>query len=391
MNGLTSTTDDDKNPQRENNHSGKAKAPSSGTGDYRLEALGKLLASEHFRASERNKRFLKFVVEETVAGRAARIKAFTVAVDVFGRDSNFDASVDPIVRIAAGHLRRALDEYYATHGRDDPVRIALPLGTYVPTFTIRESLPRRAVRRLQLLAADRRRRLQSGAVGAVMALSAAAAALVYVSLPPQASAPQKPVVVVDHARAQGTDAGTGGLADLFTQSLWIALSRQEAVRMVGVRPEEEFGTVLAHARARFGVNAPVLQLLTTVAADESELRVYWHVLDGRSNETYLSASAAMELAPGQRQAVHAEVARQVAASLARLEAGTKAGQAVGEGASASSSRSRRIMVLSISGLAGTVLSTHGITDNRLSRVPMHLQGAQDPTCDTRGVAGGALG
>ncbi|MFC6489521.1 hypothetical protein ACFP9U_16305, partial [Nitratireductor sp. GCM10026969] len=201
MNGLTSTTDDDKNPQRENNRSGKAKALSSGAGDYRLEALGKLLASEHFRASERNKRFLKFVVEETVAGRAARIKAFTVAVDVFGRDSNFDASVDPIVRIAAGHLRRALDEYYATHGRDDPVRIALPLGTYVPTFTIRESLPRRAVRRLQLLAADRRRRLQSGAVGAVMALSAAAAALVYVSLPPQASAPQKPVVVVDHARA----------------------------------------------------------------------------------------------------------------------------------------------------------------------------------------------
>ncbi|MFC6490759.1 hypothetical protein, partial [Nitratireductor sp. GCM10026969] len=103
--------------------------------------------------------------------------------------------------------------------------------------------------------------------------------------------------------------------------------------MVGVRPEEEFGTVLAHARARFGVDAPVLQLLTTVAADESELRVYWHVLDGRSNETYLSASAAMELAPGQRQAVHAEVARQVAASLARLEAGMKAGQAAGEGAS----------------------------------------------------------
>lgn len=314
MNGLTSTTDDEKNPRGEKDRAKKAAA--SGAGDYRREALDRLLSSEHFRASERNKRFLKFVVEETVAGRAARIKAFTVAVDVFGRDANFDASVDPIVRIAAGHLRRAIDEYYTTHGRDDPVRISLPLGTYVPTFTIREGLPQRALKRLQMLVADRRRRLQSGAVGAAMALSAAVAAAAYLSLAP-APESRRPIVVVDHARVPETDTGTTRLADLFTHSLWIALGRQDAVRMVGVRPEEDFAAVLAQARARFDAGAPVLQLLTTVTADARELRVYWHVLDGRTNETYLSASTAVELSA--ERVVPVAVAREVAASLARFE------------------------------------------------------------------------
>lgn len=317
MNGLKSTIDQDKTPELKEKPSIAAKGLPPGSGDYRLQALARLLSCEHFRASERNKRFLKFVVEETVSGRAGRIKAFTVAVDVFGRDSNFDASVDPIVRIAAGHLRRALDDYYATHGRNDPVRISLPLGTYVPTFTLREKFPRRMAKRLQLLVADRRRRLQSGAVGVAMALSAAGAAMFYVTVSPsEGSLPQKPIIVVDHARAGNAAAG---LADLFTQSLWIALGRQEAVRTVGVRADEDIGMVLARARKSFSAGAPLLQLLTTVNVDNGELHVYWHVLDGRSNETYLSASGVTELVPGDPDAAYVMAARAVADSLAHVD------------------------------------------------------------------------
>jgi adenylate cyclase len=75
------------------------------------------------------------VVEETLSGRSGDIKGFTIATKVFGRKENFDPYHDPIVRIEAGRLRRALERYYLSSGKDDPVFINIPKGTYVPTFT----------------------------------------------------------------------------------------------------------------------------------------------------------------------------------------------------------------------------------------------------------------
>ncbi|MGK9236788.1 hypothetical protein KXS07_33525 [Inquilinus limosus] len=103
------------------------------------EALERILTSADFRASERNRRFLRYVVEETLAGRTDRIKGYSIAVAVFDRDESFDPQVDPIVRIEAGRLRRSLDHYYLTGGQDDAIRITVPKGTYVPTFTAREA------------------------------------------------------------------------------------------------------------------------------------------------------------------------------------------------------------------------------------------------------------
>ena len=96
--------------------------------------LMRILGSADFDASERNRRFLSHVVEETLSGRSARIKAYTIATSVFGRGEDFDPQVDSIVRIEAGRLRRSLDNYYLRKGADDPVRIVIPKGTYVPTF-----------------------------------------------------------------------------------------------------------------------------------------------------------------------------------------------------------------------------------------------------------------
>ena len=78
-----------------------------------LEALEGLLNDAAFQTSARNKQFLRFVVEETLAGRGHRIKSYTIAVDVFGRPADFDGAVDPIVRIEASRLRMALSIYYA--------------------------------------------------------------------------------------------------------------------------------------------------------------------------------------------------------------------------------------------------------------------------------------
>jgi TolB-like protein len=99
--------------------------------------LAEILQSPHFDSTSRSRRFLTYVVEETLAGRAERIKAFSIATDVFGRDASFDAHSDPIVRLEAARLRRALEQYYLVAGQGDPLVITIPKGAYVPSFRLR--------------------------------------------------------------------------------------------------------------------------------------------------------------------------------------------------------------------------------------------------------------
>jgi adenylate cyclase len=96
--------------------------------------LQRILASPEFHGTRRQREFLQFVVSEAIAGRAEEIKAFTVATRVFGRKEDFDQSIDPIVSIQANGVRRALERYYLVAGQQDPVRIDIPRGSYVPTF-----------------------------------------------------------------------------------------------------------------------------------------------------------------------------------------------------------------------------------------------------------------
>ena len=115
-----------------------------GASDVR-EQLRSMLASDGFSASARNRRFLEYVVEETLAGRADRIKAYNIATSVFGRGPDFNPDLDSIVRIEAGRLRRSLDHYYLTAGSSDAVRILIPKGSYAPLFVPAQANPAEAV------------------------------------------------------------------------------------------------------------------------------------------------------------------------------------------------------------------------------------------------------
>jgi len=96
--------------------------------------LKRILDSQEFHATEQQRKFLEFVVTETLCGKADEIKGYTVATRVFGRRENFDQATDPIVSIQANKLRRALERYYLIAGRQDQIRIDIPKGAYVPTF-----------------------------------------------------------------------------------------------------------------------------------------------------------------------------------------------------------------------------------------------------------------
>jgi adenylate cyclase len=109
-------------------------APSADDPEAVREELARIIASRDFDASDRNRRFLSYVVEETLAGRANRIKAYSIATSVFGRDESLDPQLDSIVRIEAGRLRRSLERYYLTSGGHSALRIVIPRGSYVPHF-----------------------------------------------------------------------------------------------------------------------------------------------------------------------------------------------------------------------------------------------------------------
>lgn len=102
--------------------------------------LDRILSSPQFDASERNRRFLDYVVEETLSDRGERIKAYSIATLVFGRDDSFDPALDPVVRMEARRLRRSLERFYLVEGQTGPIRITLPKGGYVPKFQNPESL-----------------------------------------------------------------------------------------------------------------------------------------------------------------------------------------------------------------------------------------------------------
>jgi TolB-like protein/Flp pilus assembly protein TadD len=103
------------------------------------EELHRVLSHPEFRGTPRQRDFLRFVVLEALEGRKNEIKAYTVATQVFGRKPDFDSKLDPIVSVQAHHLRHALERYYLLEGRNNPVRIDIPKGTFLPTFYLRKA------------------------------------------------------------------------------------------------------------------------------------------------------------------------------------------------------------------------------------------------------------
>lgn len=97
-------------------------------------ALQRVLACEMMRKSPKLQSFLTYIVDETMAGRGDRLKAYSIAIAALGKHSAFDPSIDPIVRVEASRLRRCLNAYYASDGQNDPLRITMPKGSYRPIF-----------------------------------------------------------------------------------------------------------------------------------------------------------------------------------------------------------------------------------------------------------------
>ncbi len=152
-------------------------------GDLELSAALERIIRQTGMAPDSNPaRLLSYIVAETNAGRADRLKAFTIGQDVFRRGPEFDASKDSIVRVEMKRLREILEHYYATAGEMDLVRISVPKGSYVPRLTRLVAPAQDAVQTVPEAGASGRSR-RFGRSGSVLVAAAilCAAAFLYLS------------------------------------------------------------------------------------------------------------------------------------------------------------------------------------------------------------------
>ena len=99
------------------------------------EQLNRLVASPYFSHSKRFPNFLRYVVEQTLAGEADKIKERTIGIEIFERDAHYDTASDPIVRVTAAEIRKRVAQYYQDPEHDRELTIALPPGSYIPQFS----------------------------------------------------------------------------------------------------------------------------------------------------------------------------------------------------------------------------------------------------------------
>lgn len=121
--------------------------PPSSTQERRTEvptdrveaALERVVCSAALQRCSQLQRFLRFIVEETLAGHGDRLKEYVVGVEVFGRPSGYDPRIDSLVRVEAKRLREAMENYYADEGREELVRIDFLKGSYTPSFRMAQA------------------------------------------------------------------------------------------------------------------------------------------------------------------------------------------------------------------------------------------------------------
>lgn len=296
--------------------------------------LARVVASPGFDVPERSRGFLRFVVEETLAGRGERIKGYTIAVEVFGRDASFDANVDPVVRIEAGRLRRALERYYLVAGHTDPVLIDIPKGGYVPVFARRSTAvpipapttpepmpvapppasPTRGVwERTGIV-------LSAAGIGAALLLGIGYWAFARAPPPSQprvaeAAAPDGPTLMVVPFDGLGDEPAAKLYATGLTEEILTQLAPFKELTVLGRETSRSLPDRTDVTRLR-GLNARYA-LEGGVRAADGRLRVSARLLDTESAAVLWSQAYDADLRVRDLFAIQADIGRQVATAVAQ--------------------------------------------------------------------------
>src|ERR1700761_377273 len=105
------------------------------TEDRRWQLALRIAASGSLGRSGLLSDFLLYIVDRSIRGRTDEITEQRIGVTVFSRAEDYDPNDDNIVRSYARKLRKRIDEYFATEGREETLRLEIPRGGYAPIFS----------------------------------------------------------------------------------------------------------------------------------------------------------------------------------------------------------------------------------------------------------------
>jgi hypothetical protein len=153
------------------------------------EQLDRILACHLFRNSKRFPDFLRYTVQHALDGNTEDIKERTLGIEVFGRAPDYDTSMDPVVRMTAGEVRKRLAQYYQLPGHEHETRIDFPLRSYVPEFRFPTNAPVSTPPQTNLAAALHERRATQWQLPiAILVSCIAVSAFVWTKLPARQNA-----------------------------------------------------------------------------------------------------------------------------------------------------------------------------------------------------------
>src|ERR1700739_1718752 len=109
------------------------------------QQIDRIMKSHSLRGSESLCRLLQYIAEQSLEHPEASLKEYQIAIDVYGRGTEFDPQSDSLVRVQAGRLRHKLAEYYANEGAKDPVVVSIPRGSYHLVFEDKQPKPSSAI------------------------------------------------------------------------------------------------------------------------------------------------------------------------------------------------------------------------------------------------------
>ena len=216
-------------------------------------ALDEMLASQAFRQVDRPTRFLRYLVDATLSGDSDQLKESVLGVEVFGRPPSWDPRLDTIVRQEASRLRKRIARYYETVPARPPIRIHLPVGSYVPQFLASDpavapaDAPATPGEDARALPARTRARGWIPTV-AVLGLAATIAAMVYVGRTATAARDDSASLVVLPFKSLSDDPANQYFVDGLTDEITDLLARNKALRVVARSSAEQFGSKLVDVR-----------------------------------------------------------------------------------------------------------------------------------------------
>ena len=108
--------------------------------DPRWQLARRIAASKSFEKSTFLINFLLYVCKRELCGRGHEINEHEIGVKALGRPATYNPGDDNIVRNYARLLRKRLEEYFKTEGKDETLRLEIPRGHYVPSFYLVDSV-----------------------------------------------------------------------------------------------------------------------------------------------------------------------------------------------------------------------------------------------------------